>query len=193
MNLISLSQTLNLLKKLFLIHVIFLCFMSIFRLVFFLYYSELDSFNSFLFDIIKAFFLGFRVDLTVIGFIQVIPTLALIFLYYLKKESFFKFFNSFLIYYIFICYLIVTILLCADFGFYSYFKDHINVLFFGLFEDDTVALLETFWENYNVFSILGIFFIYLIILFFLIKNIFSKNSKEISSFFGLKNPLVEFF
>ncbi|EFU69995.1 conserved hypothetical protein [Aliarcobacter butzleri JV22] len=166
MNLISLSQTLNLLKKLFLIHVIFLCFMSIFRLVFFLYYSELDSFNSFLFDIIKAFFLGFRVDLTVIGFIQVIPTLALIFLYYLKKESFFKFFNSFLIYYIFICYLIVTILLCADFGFYSYFKDHINVLFFGLFEDDTVALLETFWENYNVFSILGIFFIYLTILFF---------------------------
>ncbi|MFW3327919.1 hypothetical protein ACN9JT_05665, partial [Aliarcobacter butzleri] len=95
MNLISLSQTLNVLKKLFFIHVIFLCFMSIFRLVFFLYYSELDSFNSFLFDIIKAFFLGFRVDLTVIGFIQVIPTLALIFLYYLKKESFFKFFNSF--------------------------------------------------------------------------------------------------
>ncbi|MFW2605683.1 LTA synthase family protein [Aliarcobacter butzleri] len=192
MNLISLSQTLNLLKKLFLIHVIFLCFMSIFRLVFFLYYSELDSFNSFLFDIIKAFFLGFRVDLTVIGFIQVIPTLALIFLYYLKKESFFKFFNSFLIYYIFICYLIVTILLCADFGFYSYFKDHINVLFFGLFEDDTVALLETFWENYNVFSIFGIFFIYLIILFFLIKNIFSKKSKEISSFFGLKNPWLIF-
>ncbi|MFX4233634.1 LTA synthase family protein [Aliarcobacter butzleri] len=192
MNLISLSQTLNLLKKLFFIHVIFLCFMSIFRLVFFLYYSELDSFYPFFFDIIKAFFLGFRIDLTVIGFIQIIPTLALISLCYLKKESFFYFFNSFLIYYIFICYFIVTILLCADFGFYSYFKDHINVLFFGLFEDDTSALLQTFWENYNVFSILAIFFIYLIILFFIIKNIFSKKSKEISSFFGLKNPWLIF-
>ncbi|MFW2592124.1 LTA synthase family protein [Aliarcobacter butzleri] len=192
MNLISLSQTLNLLKKLFFIHVIFLCFMSIFRLVFFLYYSELNSFSGYYLDILKAMFLGFRVDLTVIGYLQIIPTITLVIFYYLKKERVNKFLDSFLIYYIFICYFIVTILLCADFGFYSYFKDHINVLFFGLFEDDTSALLETFWENYNVFSILAIFFIYLIILFFLIKNIFSKKNKEFSSFFGLKNPWLIF-
>ncbi|WP_237910986.1 LTA synthase family protein [Aliarcobacter butzleri] len=166
--------------------------MSIFRLVFFLYYSELNSFSGYYLDILKAMFLGFRVDLTVIGYLQIIPTITLVIFYYLKKERVNKFLDSFLIYYIFICYFIVTILLCADFGFYSYFKDHINVLFFGLFEDDTSALLETFWENYNVFSILAIFFIYLIILFFLIKNIFSKKSKEISSFFGLKNPWLIF-
>ncbi|MFX4242760.1 LTA synthase family protein [Aliarcobacter butzleri] len=192
MNLISLSQTLNLLKKLFFIHVIFLCFMSIFRLVFFLYYSELNSFSGYYLDILKAMFLGFRVDLTVIGYLQIIPTITLVIFYYLKKERVNKFLDSFLIYYIFICYFIVTILLCADFGFYSYFKDHINVLFFGLFEDDTKALMQTFWENYNVLYILGIFFIYLIILFFLIKNIFSKKSKEISSFLGLKNPWLIF-
>ncbi|WP_323587051.1 LTA synthase family protein [Aliarcobacter butzleri] len=192
MNLISLSQTLNLLKKLFFIHVIFLCFMSIFRLVFFLYYSELNSFSGYYLDILKAMFLGFRVDLTVIGYLQIIPTITLVIFYYLKKERVNKFLDSFLIYYIFICYFIVTILLCADFGFYSYFKDHINVLFFGLFEDDTKALMQTFWENYNVLYILGIFFIYLIMLFFLIKNIFSKKSKEISSFFGLKNPWLIF-
>ncbi|MFW3406930.1 LTA synthase family protein [Aliarcobacter butzleri] len=192
MNLISLSQTLNLLKKLFFIHVIFLCFMSIFRLVFFLYYSELNSFSGYYLDILKAMFLGFRVDLTVIGYLQIIPTITLVIFYYLKKEKVNKFLDSFLIYYIFICYFIVTILLCADFGFYSYFKDHINVLFFGLFEDDTKALMQTFWENYNVLYILGIFFIYLIMLFFLIKNIFSKKSKEISSFFGLKNPWLIF-
>ncbi|MFX4155307.1 LTA synthase family protein [Aliarcobacter butzleri] len=192
MNLIALSQTLNLLKKLFFIHVIFLCFMSIFRLVFFLYYSELNSFSGYYLDILKAMFLGFRVDLTVIGYLQIIPTITLVIFYYLKKERVNKFLDSFLIYYIFICYFIVTILLCADFGFYSYFKDHINVLFFGLFEDDTKALMQTFWENYNVLYILGIFFIYLIMLFFLIKNIFSKKSKEISSFFGLKNPWLIF-
>lgn len=166
--------------------------MSIFRLAFFLYYSEIDSFSGNYFDILKAFFLGFRVDLTVIGFIQAIPTLALIVLYYLKKESFFKLFNNFLIYYIFICYFIVTLILCADFGFYSYFKDHINILFFGLFEDDTIALLETFWENYSVFTILGIFVLYLVILFFIIKKIFRKENKNISSFFGLKNSILIF-
>ncbi|WP_260923595.1 LTA synthase family protein [Aliarcobacter butzleri] len=166
--------------------------MSIFRLVFFLYYSELNSFSGYYLDILKAMFLGFRVDLTVIGYLQIIPTITLVIFYYLKKERVNKFLDSFLIYYIFICYFIVTILLCADFGFYSYFKDHINVLFFGLFEDDTKALMQTFWENYNVLYILGIFFIYLIMLFFLIKNIFSKKSKEISSFFGLKNPWLIF-
>ncbi|WP_419675670.1 hypothetical protein ACN2CX_08455 [Aliarcobacter butzleri] len=88
MNLISLSQTLNLLKKLFFIHVIFLCFMSIFRLVFFLYYSELDSFSPYYLDILKALFLGFRVDLTVIGYIQIIPTISFNFSLLSKKREF---------------------------------------------------------------------------------------------------------
>ena len=135
------SLVLNSLKKLVLVYIVFLTFMSIFRMVFFFYYLELDSLKEYYFDILNAFFLGFRIDLTVIGYIQVLPTLALIILYYLKKEILFKWFNSFLVYYLFVCYLIVTFLLCADFGFYSYFKDHINVLFFGLLDDDTKALM----------------------------------------------------
>ena len=111
-------------KKLVLIHLIFLLFMSIFRGVFFSYYDELNSLNGFEIDVLKMLFLGFRIDLTVIGYIQIIPTLILIVLYYLKKESFFRFFNSFLIYYLFFSYSFVTLLLLADFGFYSYFKDH---------------------------------------------------------------------
>ncbi|RXJ82891.1 phosphoglycerol transferase [Arcobacter cloacae] len=160
--------------------------MSIFRAVFFFYYLELNSLEGYYFDILNAFFLGFRIDLTVIGYIQAFPTLMLIFLYYLKKELFFKWFNSFLVYYLFVCYLIVTLLLCADFGFYSYFKDHINVLFFGLLDDDTKALMETFWQNYNVVLILFIFSLYLIGLFLIIKKIFILENKNYLSFFGLK-------
>lgn len=183
---------LNSFKKLVLVHIVFLIFMSIFRLFFFFYYLELDSLKDYHFDIFNAFFLGFRIDLTVIGYIQVIPTLMLITLYYLKKEVFFKWFNTFLIYYLFVCYMVVTFLLCADFGFYSYFKDHINVLFFGLLDDDTKALMETFWQNYNVVLILSIFFAYAICLFLIIKKIFVLGNKDYN-FFWFKNFYVNFF
>jgi hypothetical protein len=89
--------------------------MTIFRVVFFSYYSELDSFSNFIFDIAKMLFLGFRIDLTVIGYIQVIPTLFIIALFYLNKDKFFKIFQNFLIYYLFIFYFIVTLLFLADF------------------------------------------------------------------------------
>ena len=191
---IYLIKTFDALKKLLYIHIIFLVFMTLFRVVFFIYYLELDSFEDYYFDILNAFFLGFRIDLTVIGYIQVLPTLALIGLYYIKKDSLYTIFTSFLTYYLFITYFIVTILLLADFGFYSYFKNHINLLFFGLFEDDTKALMETFWQNYSVVLLLGSFLIYLIFIFFIIKKILRKTYKNTKSFFGIKIvPLIFFY
>ncbi len=166
--------------------------MTIFRIVFFLYYNEVNELNTYYFDISKMLFLGFRIDLTVIGYIQVIPTLLLIALYYLKKGSLFKTFKTFLKYYLFISFVLVSLLLIADFGFYSYFKDHINILFFGLFEDDTFALMETFWQNYNVFIILTSLFIYFIILYFSIKIVLNMKleNKTLSI---LKIPSLFFF
>lgn len=49
----------------------------------------------------------------------------------------------------------------VDLGYYSYFQDHINVLIFGFFDDDTWALVRTFQKNYPVvliflFALLGL-------------------------------------
>ena len=183
---------LDIVKKLFFVYIVFLLFMTIFRVVFFTYYSELDNFSNFSFDILKMLFLGFRIDLTVIGYIQAIPTLGIITLYYLNNDKLLRIFQNFLVYYIFVLYFIVTILLFADFGFYSYFKDHLNILFFGLFEDDTVALLKTFWENYSVVPILLIFTFYLIFLFFIIKKIFKNNSENLKLISLIKIPFFFF-
>ncbi len=192
MNQTIMSHTLNIFKKLIFAHIFLLIIMSLFRTIFFFYYSPLDKFNIFYLDIFKAFFLGLRIDLTVVGYIQVIPTIMLIILYYLKKESFLNFFSKFLIYYLFFCYLAVSLLAGADFGFYSYFKDHINILFFGLFDDDTSALLITFWQNYNVIFILSLFFIYSFFLFKVISFILNKENKYLKSFFGLKISFLIF-
>ncbi|WP_072682441.1 LTA synthase family protein [Arcobacter sp. LA11] len=193
MNKTIMSKTLNIFKKLILAHIIFLVIMSFFRVVFFNYYSPFDDLSAHYNDLLKAFFLGFRIDLTVIGYIQALATISLITLYYLKKESFFDFANKFFVYYLFITYTIVSFFLCADFGFYSYFKDHINILFFGFFDDDTKALLTTFWQNYNVVLILLLFFIYLLFLFFIIKKIFEIKEKEISVFNFFRFSAILFF
>ncbi|MGB6328835.1 MAG: LTA synthase family protein [Halarcobacter sp.] len=86
----------------------------------------------------------------------------------------------------------MSLLAGADFGFYSYFKDHINILFFGLFDDDTSALLITFWQNYNVIFILSLFFIYSFFLFKVISFILNKENKYLKSFFGLKISFLIF-
>jgi hypothetical protein len=51
-----------------------------------------------------------------------------------------------------------------DYKYYSYFQDHINILIFGFFQDDTWALIKTFWHNYPVIWIcLTTFTAYLVI------------------------------
>jgi phosphoglycerol transferase MdoB-like AlkP superfamily enzyme len=166
--------------------------MSLFRLVFFLYYNPITSLEGFYIDILNAFWLGFRIDLTVIAYIQIIPTILLIAFYYTNRLSVLNFLNKFLVSYLFLCFCAVAILLCADFGFYSYFKDHINVIFFGLFDDDTKALLDTFLQNYNVFLILAVFISFLATIFILIKKIFNIQEQPMESFFKLKNSVLIF-
>lgn len=192
MNNFIFSKTLNIFKRLVLIHLVFLLFMTLFRVMFFIYYSPLNILDNYYVEILHAFFLGFRLDLTVVGYIQALPTITLIILYYLKKEILLDLFNTIFKYYIFICYLVVTLFLCADFGFYSYFKDHINILFFGLFDDDTKALIITMWQNYNVILILSVVLVYFILLFKTINTVMSKREINLYSFFGLKLSMLTF-
>lgn len=67
----------------------------------------------------------------------------------------------------------------GDLGYYSYFQDHINVLIFGFFEDDTWALIKTFQKNYPLPLIfLATFFIF-VSLILISKRIFTENRFEI--------------
>jgi hypothetical protein len=46
--------------------------------------------------------------------------------------------------------LLVIFISAVDFIYYSFYQDRINVLIFGFFEDDTIALIKTIWRNYPV-------------------------------------------
>ena len=183
-----LSTILKIFKKILIVHLLFLVFMSLFRVIFFLYYNSISDLSLYYSDIFDAFILGARIDLTVLGYIQAPITILLIVLYYIKNQKVLDFVSSKIKYYLFLFYILISLLLVSDFGFYSYFKDHINILYFGLFEDDTYALMVTMWQNYNVILILAIFFVYVFFTYKIISKTLIINNRTIS----FKYPAILF-
>lgn len=188
----NLVKILNIFKQTIIIQLIFLSLMSVFRFIFFSYYNSLGDTTPYFNDIINSFVLGARIDLTVIGYIQAPIVILFIFLYYIRSEKLIHFIKNYLKYYLFIAYFLISLLLISDFGFYSYFKDHINILYFGLFEDDTYALMITMWENYNVPLVLFVYGLFLITIYFIISKFLSKEENSINSFIGLRNSILIF-
>ena len=139
--------------KLCFVNFLFLLFMSAYRFIFFTHFGKGIDLHGFGFDILKAFFMGVRLDLSVIACINAPAALIFIVIFISKKTSLFKSFFSFLKYYYCILIGLMLTIFCVDFNFYSYFQDHINILVFGLFEDDTMALIQTFYQNYNLLLI----------------------------------------
>lgn len=174
----SFNNLLYALKITLLLDFLFLIIMSLFRGILFLKCSPVQHPLSFIGDIFNAFFLGFRLDLVFIGYIQALITLLFIFLYFIKIDNFFEKFIKFLVGYYSVIFLLASALLASDIFFYSYFGDHINLLFFGVIDDDTYALWKTFLNNYNALLIFTGIFIYIIFIFFLVKKTLMLNLKK---------------
>ncbi|MDR3050086.1 MAG: sulfatase-like hydrolase/transferase [Elusimicrobiota bacterium] len=158
------------------VNLVFLAFMSLYRALFFLYYKKGMDLTGMGYDIFKAFYMGFRFDLSVIAGINAPPALVFIVLFLIGKSSLFlKFFDLLKFYYTaFIGFL--AVLFCIDFNFYAYFADHLNILIYGFIEDDTLALLKTFYQNYHIFLIaLGLIAAFVLIFFISHKLLKLKN------------------
>lgn len=147
------------------------------RFVFFILLAPQElltiSSNTPYLEILKAFFLGFRFDLSAICYLTLVFWLISIFI---PKKPALIIWKVLLVFWSF--------LLIIDIGYYSFYNDRINILIFGIIEDDTWALIKTFWKNYPVLWIL--FFTFLLASFFkwTINNYFpvsSKNPQRISS------------
>lgn len=134
-------------KKLLVLNGVFLALMSAFRLLFFLYFADFASLKGLWGYVLAAFFLGARFDLAVIAYLNVFVTLSLAAVWITGKGKVFRAWTAALKYYYIAAYLLVFFILTVDFGFYSYFKNHINIIIFGVLEDDTLALLSTIAKN----------------------------------------------
>ncbi|MFN7823757.1 MAG: LTA synthase family protein [Pseudobdellovibrionaceae bacterium] len=121
-----------------------------FRFTAWLYYGLPVHFGDLLAVVFQAFWLGFRFDLSILCYLLVLPLLSLSFLSFLRKDHWIRPFGKLLRVYFFLTFGTMAFLSAINLGYYSYFQDHLNIMVFGFFEDDTWALLKTFWLNYPV-------------------------------------------
>jgi len=172
---------------------IYLLVLTIFRVAFYIGYAPKNINNDYFSDILSAFFLGFRFDLQIVSYLLIIPVLGcIIFFLALKKDTDAE--NRevtsrvprriFSIYYT-ITTVVLIFISWVDYYYYAYFQDHIDFMIFGFLDDDTTALIITFWKNYPLVKI-AVGFIFIVFLLykasnFILKQAWLKNLASIIS------------
>ena len=157
-------------KRIITLNIIFALIMTIYRIIFTFYYSDWTELSQYFGDLVQAFVLGVRYDCAVLAYINSLVTLFFILFWFIGSQKLFVKFVKSLKYYYTIFFGCIVTLLCIDFGFYSYFQNHMNILMFGVFEDDTKALFSTIAENYPVVWV-GIGFILIFVFVYVLTKL----------------------
>lgn len=127
---------------------------SIIRLLFYFALSPSDlKFSNQTGEILNAFLRGFRFDLSAISYMTV---LFLPFIAFKKTPPWLT--KIGLNIYRLLLFFWVGISVC-DIIFYSFFTDRINIIAFGLVDDNTTAVVKGFWKNYPAVEIFIAIFI----------------------------------
>lgn len=133
-------------------------------------------------EILSSYILGLRFDLSAICYLTLLFWLLSLFLPKTLSLNVWK-----------ICLTFWSFLLLIDIGFYSFYNDRMNVLMFGLIEDDTWALVKTFWKNYPVIPILILTALFYLFFDRLINKNFSINRAYPNSISDLKTRVIVLF
>ena len=171
--------TLNGLKYFF----YFICLFFINRFIFFSVYGKWSQLGEYLSDIFYAFFIvGPRFDISAICYAFLPLAVFWLFSLFIPKRfttNFQKIYLYFSCFYLLFVLVVYVSLFIIDFFYYQFFQSHINILFFGIFNDDTKAVLKSVWTDYPVFKIFIIYTLCIISFLFLHKKIkknFSVNT-----------------
>jgi phosphoglycerol transferase MdoB-like AlkP superfamily enzyme len=165
----------NLLFSFLKLFFVFLLLMSVSRLYLFLNYGTSSSSNAI--DLFKTFWLGSRLDASILAYIYA-PAVLLVFVIWLLNLKFLQnyLYNFFRAYFVLFLTLLSAITF-ADFAYFSFFGEHSSLMIFGVFDDDTQALIQTAFKNYNVAVIALVSLAYLVLLYFLIFKIIKHHSR----------------
>jgi phosphoglycerol transferase MdoB-like AlkP superfamily enzyme len=136
-------------KNLFFLVLIVLAMMSIARGTFAFIFGDVVNLTDNLSAVGQAMLLGMRYDLMPLAYINVVPFLLLNIAYFFPGKFTIRVTRFLIISILCLGYFSLGWIYVFDYGFYSFFQDHLNVLFFGFFEDDTIALIISIWKNYN--------------------------------------------
>lgn len=153
--------------------ILFAVLMTLARVTFAFYFGDSATLTVNSEEFRKALFLGFRYDLMPLAFVNALPFIIINLAFFIPGKFTIRSVRGLVVTLLYAGYVLIGWLYVFDYGFYSYFQDHLNILVFGFFEDDTKALLITIWKNYNV-PLWGIVLFFLHYgLFKLVKFLFS--------------------
>ena len=170
---ITFAHLLALLRFSFFTQFIMLAGIFLFRLFFYLSFAPDKIENVSLWEKIQAFWLGSRLDLSILGYTFAPIVLGIILLTFFQGSIAYKTVRAFFMLYLFVIDTLIGFILGIDYGYFAFFNEHITIFIFGFFNDDTVALLKIFWKNYPVVKILVAAIAYMLMLGFIIKKIFA--------------------
>jgi len=165
----------NLLYSVLKLTLVVLVLMSLSRAYVFLSFSASSAYSySELFD---AFFLGFRLDAIVMAYINSLGILLIFLVWLFRLKALQKYLYTFFRVYFVLLLTILSLLTFTDIAYFSFFGEHSTLMIFGVFDDDTEALLKTALQNYNV-ALLGVMLIaYFAFLYLLVFKIIKKKDK----------------
>jgi len=159
---------LNLLLSLGKLYVVFLLFMSLIRAYIFFSFGIDDYPFS---ETVAAFFLGLRLDAVILSYIFLLPLLLLFLILVTRAKVLQKYLYPSLRFYFSFMITLVFLLSFSDIAYFSFFGEHTTLMIFGVFDDDTQALIRTAFENYNVALVAFILLSVLLTLYWIIFKI----------------------
>ncbi|MDR2644812.1 MAG: LTA synthase family protein [Endomicrobium sp.] len=148
--------------------------MTLYRMFFFFYFKNIALFGHFI-DIFKAFVLGLRFDLSILAYINSFVILIFTILLLIRNLILFKKAISIIKLWYCLAFTAIALATAVDFGFYLCFGEHVNILLFDFFDDDTFALIKTIISDWRFYILLSA----LILVVFIIRKIVSISTKEL--------------
>lgn len=161
--------------------------MSFARLYLLLNYGASASYTFF--EILNAFWLGARLDASIVAYLFSVAILLVFLIWLLHLKFLQKYLYGFFKLYFVLFLTLLSGLTFADLSYFSFFGEHSTLMIFGVVDDDTKALLNIAFENYNVPVIATLSLIYLGFLYFVVFKIIKENNRFNVSWNLLKQGL----
>jgi len=125
-------------------------------------------------ETLAAFWLGVRLDASIVAYINAGAILLVFIVWLLNLKFLHKYLYTFFRVYFLFFLTVLTLITLMDLVYLSYFGEHATLMIFGVFDDDTQALINTAFANYNVPLFAFLLLVYFAFLSFLVFNIIKE-------------------
>ena len=177
----GLAAELFLLMKIYLIGVLIY---GAFRLALLVSFGEWAEISLYKTDLLTVFWVGYKFD-TMILLYLLLPAFLLAIIFSITRPihngTLLKKYKTIQFWCVYLMMLISIFLLTGNYYFFKFFHSSFNILVFGIIEDDTLAVLKSFWTDYPILWILSGFALMAWALHFLLSTYIMHDSNRFTA------------